>query len=58
MEKYSIEPYKDKDEVSDFRKEEAYLRAKKKFLPLLCGKKLRVTKHFFVLSLISGFNNF
>ncbi|MBC2845710.1 2TM domain-containing protein [Winogradskyella flava] len=30
MEKYSIEPYKDKDEVSDFRKEEAYLRAKKK----------------------------
>ena len=30
MEKYSIEPYEDKDEVSDFRKEEAYLRAKKK----------------------------
>ncbi|BAO74249.1 2TM domain-containing protein [Winogradskyella sp. PG-2] len=30
MEKYSIEPYKEKDEVSDFRKEEAYLRAKKK----------------------------
>ena len=30
MEKYSLEPYKDKDEVSDFRKEEAYLRAKKK----------------------------
>jgi hypothetical protein len=30
MEKYNIEPYEDKDEVSDFRKEEAYLRAKKK----------------------------
>lgn len=30
MEKYSLEPYKDKVEVSDFRKEEAYLRAKKK----------------------------
>jgi hypothetical protein len=30
MEKYSIEPYEDKDEVSDFRREEAYLRAKKK----------------------------
>lgn len=30
MEKYSLEPYKDKDEVSDFRKEEAYMRAKKK----------------------------
>lgn len=30
MEKYSLEPYKDNDEVSDFRKEEAYLRAKKK----------------------------
>ena len=24
MEKYSLEPYKDKAEVSDFRKEEAY----------------------------------
>ena len=30
MEKYSIEPYNDNDEVSDFRKEEAYMRAKKK----------------------------
>ena len=30
MEKYSIEPYKEKDEVSDFRREEAYMRAKKK----------------------------
>jgi hypothetical protein len=30
MEKYSLEPYKDNDEVSDFRKEEAYLKAKKK----------------------------
>jgi hypothetical protein len=30
MEKYSIEPYKNKDEVSDFRKEEAYLKAKEK----------------------------
>ncbi|NRB83016.1 MAG: 2TM domain-containing protein [Winogradskyella sp.] len=30
MDKYSLEPYKDKDEFSDFRKEEAYMRAKKK----------------------------
>ncbi|MFP4846493.1 2TM domain-containing protein [Winogradskyella sp. PE311] len=30
MEKYSIEPYNEGDSVSDFRKEEAYLRAKKK----------------------------
>lgn len=30
MEKYSIEPYNKEDEVSDFRKEEAYLIAKKK----------------------------
>jgi len=29
MENYSIEPYKEED-ISDFRKEEAYLRAKKK----------------------------
>ncbi|MBO6881841.1 MULTISPECIES: 2TM domain-containing protein [Winogradskyella] len=30
MEKYSLEPYEEKEKVSDFRKEEAYLRAKKK----------------------------
>jgi hypothetical protein len=30
MEKFNIEPYTNQDEVSDFRKEEAYLRAKKK----------------------------
>ncbi len=30
MEKYSLEPYNKADELSDFRKEEAYLRAKKK----------------------------
>lgn len=30
MEKFNIEPYNADDEVSDFRKEEAYLRAKKK----------------------------
>ena len=30
MEKYSIEPYEKDKEVSNFRKEEAYLRAKKK----------------------------
>ena len=30
MEKFNIEPYNNEDEVSDFRKEEAYLRAKKK----------------------------
>ncbi|GAB5565062.1 MAG: 2TM domain-containing protein [Winogradskyella sp.] len=30
MEKFSLEPLKDNDEISDFRKEEAYLRAKKK----------------------------
>jgi len=32
MEKFNIEPYnnKEQEEVSDFRKEEAYLRAKKK----------------------------
>ena len=30
MEKFNIEPYTTTDEVSDFRKEEAYLRAKKK----------------------------
>jgi len=35
MEKYSIEPYKKEDEVSDFRKEEAYLRAKKKVESLI-----------------------
>ncbi len=30
MEKYSIEPYSETEDTSDFRKEEAYLRAKKK----------------------------
>lgn len=30
MEKYNIEPYKENDETSDFRQEEAYMRAKKK----------------------------
>lgn len=30
MEKYSIEPYKDEQSKSDFRREEAYLRAKKR----------------------------
>ncbi len=30
MEKYNIEPYGKEDNVSDYRKEEAYLRAKKK----------------------------
>lgn len=30
MEKFNIEPYENDNEVSDFRKEEAYLRAKKK----------------------------
>ncbi len=30
MEKYSIEPYNETNVVSDFKKEEAYLRAKKK----------------------------
>jgi len=30
MEKFNIEPYSHTDSVSDFRKEEAYLRAKKK----------------------------
>ncbi|WP_296312658.1 2TM domain-containing protein [Winogradskyella sp. UBA3174] len=30
MEKFSIEPYENEDNVSDFRKEEAYLIAKKK----------------------------
>lgn len=30
MGKYAIEPYDERDEVKDFRKEEAYLRAKKK----------------------------
>lgn len=30
MEKYSLEPYQKEDDISDFRKEEAYLRAKKK----------------------------
>ena len=33
MEKYSIEPYeesKEQEELSNYRKEEAYLRAKKK----------------------------
>ena len=35
MEKYSIEPYEKKDEVSDYRKEEAYIRAKKKVESLL-----------------------
>ncbi|WP_299127147.1 2TM domain-containing protein [uncultured Winogradskyella sp.] len=35
MEKYSIEPYKNNEEVSDFRKEEAYRRAKKKVNALI-----------------------
>lgn len=30
MEKFNIEPYNNDDSISDFRKEEAYLRAKKK----------------------------
>jgi len=30
MEKYSIEPYKDEQPATDFRREEAYLRAKKR----------------------------
>ncbi|NRD19684.1 2TM domain-containing protein [Winogradskyella eckloniae] len=30
MEKYHIEPYEDREDTRDFRKEEAYLRAKKK----------------------------
>ncbi|MBO3116148.1 2TM domain-containing protein [Winogradskyella sp. DF17] len=30
MEKYSIEPYEDKNETSDYRREEAYMRARKK----------------------------
>lgn len=30
MEKYSIEPYEENNETSDFRREEAYMRAKKK----------------------------
>ena len=30
MEKFNIEPYNNDEEISDFRKEEAYLRAKKK----------------------------
>ena len=30
MEKYNIEPYNKDEEILDFRKEEAYLRAKKK----------------------------
>ena len=35
MEKYSIEPYDNKEDVSDYRKEEAYIRAKKKVESLL-----------------------
>lgn len=30
MEKYSIEPYEENNDTSDFRREEAYMRAKKK----------------------------
>ncbi|WP_179345669.1 2TM domain-containing protein [Winogradskyella ursingii] len=30
MEKYSLEPYKEEKETHDFRKEEAYIRAKKR----------------------------
>jgi len=30
MEKFKIEPYNKEDTISDFRKEEAYMRAKKK----------------------------
>jgi len=30
MEKYSLEPYKEKEETINFRKEEAYLKAKKR----------------------------
>jgi hypothetical protein len=30
MEKFDIEPYNNEDTISDFRKEEAYMRAKKK----------------------------
>lgn len=35
MEKYPIEPYTETDETSDFRKEAAYLRAKKKVKAIL-----------------------
>ena len=35
MEKYNIEPYGKEDNVSDYRKEEAYLRAKKKVESLI-----------------------
>jgi hypothetical protein len=35
MEKYNIEPYENEAEASDFRKEEAYLVAKKKVEALL-----------------------
>ena len=30
MEKYNIEPFKDRNDHNDFRKEEAYIRAKKR----------------------------
>ena len=35
MEKYSIEPYQEKENTNDFRKEEAYLRAKKRVESLI-----------------------
>ena len=64
MEKYSIEPYKDKDEVSDFRKEEAYLRAKKKVDSLIgfyWHFAVYVVVNVFLIILIgvnAGFNGF
>lgn len=64
MEKYSIEPYKDSDTISDFRKEEAYLKAKRKvdsMIGFYWHLAVYVVINLFLIILIgvnAGFDNF
>jgi hypothetical protein len=59
MEKYSIEPYQENDDSSDFRREEAYMRAKKK-VDALIGFYWHLAVYIVVnafLILLIGFNS-
>lgn len=59
MEKFNIEPYNNDEEISDFRKEEAYLRAKKK-VDSLIGFYWHLAVYVIVnlfLILLIGFNS-
>ena len=59
MEKFNIEPYTNEEEMSDFRKEEAYLRAKKK-VDSLIGFYWHLAVYIVVnifLILLIGFNS-